>query len=143
MRPAQGRHVAPAFEADHRVVLLDLPGMGGSDPASYDVERHGSLDGYADDLVGLIRELGLRDVVLVAHSVAAMMGVLAQVRRPSCSSGWCSSAHRRGTSTTGSYEGGFGHQDIVDLLDLMENNHLAGGAVGEALVMGDPHGRRT
>src|SRR5512133_1255785 len=76
------RHVAPAFSVDHRVVLLDLPGMGGSAASSYDEVRHGSLEGYADDLVGLLRELGLRDVVLVAHSVASMIGVLAQLRAP-------------------------------------------------------------
>ncbi len=30
------RHVAPAFETDHRVVLLDLPGSADADPSSYD-----------------------------------------------------------------------------------------------------------
>ena len=132
------RHVAPAFEADHRVVLLDLPGMGGSDPASYDVERHGSLDGYADDLVGLIRELGLRDVVLVAHSVAAMMGVLAQVRAPELFERLVLVGPSARYIDDGDYEGGFSHQDIVDLLDLMENNHLGWQAPLAKMVMGDP-----
>ena len=45
------RFVAPEFEADHRVVLFDYVGAGGSDLAAYDAERYGTLDGYADDVV--------------------------------------------------------------------------------------------
>ena len=44
------RFVAPAFEADHRVVLFDHVGAGGSDLAAYDPERYATLDGYADDV---------------------------------------------------------------------------------------------
>ena len=42
---AMWRHVAPAFEPDHRVVLLDLPGSADADPAAYDPVRHASLQG--------------------------------------------------------------------------------------------------
>ena len=45
------RHVVAAFEDEYRVVLLDLPGSGGAAAASYDSDRHASLDGYRDDLV--------------------------------------------------------------------------------------------
>ena len=38
------RFVAPAFEADHRVVLFDHVGAGGSDLAAYDPERYGTLE---------------------------------------------------------------------------------------------------
>ena len=51
--------VAPAFEADHRVVLLDLPGSADADPSSYDPVRHASLQGYADDVLLVLDELGL------------------------------------------------------------------------------------
>ncbi len=33
------RHVAPAFEADHRVVLFDHVGAGGSVLAAYEPDR--------------------------------------------------------------------------------------------------------
>ena len=42
------RFVAPAFEADHRVVLFDHVGAGGSDLRAYDPERYGTLAGYAE-----------------------------------------------------------------------------------------------
>ncbi len=45
------RFVAPAFEDDHRVVLFDHVGAGGSDLTAYDPERYDTLGGYADDLV--------------------------------------------------------------------------------------------
>ena len=37
------RYVAPAFEADHRVILFDHLGAGGSDLSAYDPARHASL----------------------------------------------------------------------------------------------------
>ena len=45
------RFVAPAFEADHRVVLFDHVGAGGSDLSAYDPKRYATLSGYADDVV--------------------------------------------------------------------------------------------
>ena len=41
-----------------------------------------SLDGYADDVLAICRELDLRDVVFVGHSVSAMIGVLAAAEEP-------------------------------------------------------------
>src|SRR3954464_15515700 len=71
------RHVAPAFEADHRVVLYDLVGAGAADPAAYDADRYGTLQAHADDLLTLLRELDLGPAVFVGHSVSSMIGVLA------------------------------------------------------------------
>src|SRR3954451_3486006 len=45
------RFVGPAFEADHRVILFDYVGGGGSDLGAYDPERYATLDGYASDVV--------------------------------------------------------------------------------------------
>ena len=50
------RFVAPAFEADHRVVLFDHVGAGGSDLSAYDPQRYASLDGYADDVLEICRD---------------------------------------------------------------------------------------
>src|SRR4051794_25172257 len=76
------RFVAPAFEGDHRTVLFDHVGAGGSDLSAYDAERYGSLEGYADDVIEICRELQLTDAVFVGHSVSAMIGVLAAARAP-------------------------------------------------------------
>ena len=76
------RFVAPAFEADHRVVLFDHVGAGGSDLSAYDPERYGTLDGYAEDVSRSAASSTLTDAVFVGHSVSAMIGVLAAAREP-------------------------------------------------------------
>src|SRR3954467_4480734 len=59
------RYVAPSFEDRYRVVLFDPAGAGRSDPAAYDEDRHGSLAGYARDILDICYELDLHDVVFV------------------------------------------------------------------------------
>jgi sigma-B regulation protein RsbQ len=76
------RYVAPAFEAGYRVVVFDHIGAGASDLDAYDPARYGRLEGYAADVVEIIEALGLPPVVFVGHSVSAMIGGPAAVRRP-------------------------------------------------------------
>lgn len=71
----------PAFEDHFRTVAFDYVGCGGS-AAPYDAGRYASLSGYADDLLDVCRALGDAPVVLVGHSVSAMIGVLAAAREP-------------------------------------------------------------
>ena len=118
------RHVAPALEGEFRVVLLDLPGSGDADEASYDPERHASLEGYRDDLAALLVELGLDSVVLVGHSVASMIGVLLQIEHPDLVSRLVLVAPSARYVDTADYVGGHTETDIDELLDLMSRNHL-------------------
>jgi sigma-B regulation protein RsbQ len=77
------RFVAPAFAADHRVVLFDHVGAGGSDLSAYDRERYGALEGYAADVLEILDELDPgRPVKLAGHSVGATIGLLAAIARP-------------------------------------------------------------
>src|ERR1700750_2761791 len=76
---AMWRHVAPAFEAEFRTVLFDNVGAGGSDLTAYEPGKYAALSGYAQDLVEIVRELGLGGAVFVGHSVSAMIGLLAAI----------------------------------------------------------------
>src|ERR1044072_9263279 len=76
------RFVAPAFEMDFRTVLFDHVGAGGSDLSAYDWGKYSTLSGYADDVVEIGAELGLKDCVFVGHSVSSMIGVLAARQAP-------------------------------------------------------------
>ena len=118
------RHVAPSFEADHRVVLFDMPGSGNADGSTYDAVRHGSLDGYRDDVVALLDELDLRSVTLAGHSVAAMISVLVHRARPDLVARLVLVAPSARYINDGDYVGGFTEADIDDLLQLMSRNHL-------------------
>jgi sigma-B regulation protein RsbQ len=71
------RLVWPGLARDFRVVLFDHIGSGRSELSAWRPERYATLDGYADDVLRICRELDLRQIVFVGHSVSAMIGVLA------------------------------------------------------------------
>jgi sigma-B regulation protein RsbQ len=117
------RHVAPAFADNHRVVLFDHVGSGGSDLDAYDATRYGSLHGYAEDVLALCDTLDLRDVVFVGHSVSAMIGVLAANREPSRFARLvlvCPSPCYRNEPPH--YAGGFERDQLDELLELMDHD---------------------
>ena len=76
------RFVAPAFEDRFKSVLFDHVGAGRSDLGAYDPAKYATLSGYADDVVEIGHELGLKNAVFVGHSVSAMIGVLAAQKAP-------------------------------------------------------------
>lgn len=132
------RLVTPAFENDFRVVLFDHVGSGRSELRAYDVERHGTLQGYADDLIEICEALEVRDVVLVGHSVSCMIGLLASIRRPELFSRLvligpspCYINHPP------HYAGGFEKSDIDELLGMMEKNYIGWASFFAPTVMGN------
>lgn len=65
--------------AEHgRVVAIDLPGFGrsGKPRSGY------SVDGFADVVAGLVRQLGLPPVVVVGHSLGGLVAVRVAHRHP-------------------------------------------------------------
>ena len=135
---AMWRFVAPDFEVDHRVVLLDLVGSGRSDLSAYDPEKYNSLQGYADDIVEICRELELRDVVLVGHSVSAMIGVLACQQAPELFGALVMVGPNPRYVDDGDYVGGFSRTDIAGLLDALDANHLGWSRQMAPVIMGNP-----
>jgi sigma-B regulation protein RsbQ len=132
------RLVAPAFTADHRVVLFDHVGSGQSDLSAYDPEKYGTLEGYAGDVVEICRELGLSDVVFVGHSVSAMMGALAYHRAPELFGALVMVGPNPRYIDDGDYVGGFTRTDIAGLLDALDSNHLGWSAQMAPVIMGNP-----
>ena len=132
------RFVVPAFEDAFRVVLFDHVGAGRSDLASYDVDRHAELAGYAQDVLDICHDLDLREVVFVGHSVSAMIGVLAAIEEPDrfaklvllCPSP-CYVDHD-------GYTGGFTLADIDEMLESLDSNYLGWSAGMAPVVMGNP-----
>lgn len=132
------RLVAPAFEDRYRVVLFDHLGSGRSDLSAYDPVRHASLQGYADDLLALLRGLDLDDVVLVAHSVATMMAVLASAAEPQRFSRLVLVAPSPRYVDDDGYEGGFAAEDVDELLDALDSNYLGWSSAMTPVIMGNP-----
>ncbi|MCZ4500657.1 MAG: alpha/beta hydrolase [Marmoricola sp.] len=131
------RLVAPAFEDDHRIVLFDYVGMGGAQ-ASYDRERYATLDGYAADVLRICEELDLREVVLVGHSVSAIIGTLAQIAAPDRFDSLVMVGPSPRYINDGDYVGGFEQEDIDGLLDSLASNYLGWSHAMAPAIMGNP-----
>ncbi|EYR62169.1 sigma factor sigB regulation protein rsbQ [Actinotalea ferrariae CF5-4] len=132
------RHVAPHFEDAFRVIAFDHVGAGGSDASSYDPVRHGSLDGYAEDLLAIVHELDLRDVVLVGHSVSAMISVLAANAEPDRFERLVLVCPSPRYLDDDGYTGGFTEADITELLDSLDSNYLGWSSAIAPVIMGNP-----
>jgi sigma-B regulation protein RsbQ len=131
------RYVAPRFADRFRVVLFDHVGAGGSDLALYDPERYSSLTGYAADVLDICRDLDLRDVVYVGHSVSAMIGVLAALEEPERFAKLVLVGPSPRYTNDGDYSGGFTEQDIAELLDSLESNYLGWSSAMAPVIMGN------
>ncbi len=131
------RLVAPAFEKDFRVVLFDHVGAGGSDLSAYDPGKYSSLDGYADDVVELCREIGVRDGVFVGHSVSAMIGVLAAKQAPDLFGDLVLVGPSPRYIDDGDYVGGFSEAQVHELLDFLDSNHMGWSQAMAPVIMGN------
>ena len=132
------RYVVPRFEDDFRVVTFDHVGAGGSDLSAYDPERYASLDAYAADVLEICRELDLREVIFVGHSVSAMIGALAAIAEPERFAKLVFVGPSPRYIDDGSYVGGFAEGDIVELLDALESNYLGWSSAMAPVIMGNP-----
>ena len=131
------REVAPQFETDHRVVLFDAVGAGGSDLSAYDPAKYDSLHGYADDVLEILEALELEDAVYVGHSVAAMVGVLAAAQDPSRFGALVLVGPSPRYIADGEYAGGFEQADIEGLLDSLDANYLGWSETMAPLIVGN------
>lgn len=132
------RFVAPHYAARGRAVCYDLAGNGQSDPASYDRERHGSLDGHATDLIDVIRASADGPVVFVGHSVSAMIGMLAGLRAPELFDAQIWLGPSPCYINDGEYIGGFEREDIDSLLETLDSNYLGWSSTMAPAIMGAP-----
>jgi sigma-B regulation protein RsbQ len=132
------RFVVPDFEVDHRVVTFDHVGFGHSDLAAYDPVKYNSLRGYAADVVELLCELELTDVVFVGHSVSAMIGVLAHLQAPERIGALVMVGPSARYVDEGDYIGGFSRDQIRELLESLDANHLGWSAAMAPVIMGNP-----
>jgi len=132
------RLLAPPFAERYRLVLFDLVGSGGSDLTAYDRKKYSSLQGYADDLVEIVRELGQGPAIFVGHSVSAMIGLLAEVKAPDLFAAHIMIGPSPCYINDGDYVGGFSRADIEALLETLDNNFLGWASNMAPAIMGAP-----
>ncbi|GIE64579.1 hydrolase [Actinoplanes palleronii] len=134
------RLVTPAFAGTHRIVSFDHVGNGKSDLTAYDDAKYASLDGYATDVLEIVHEHDLHDVVFVGHSVSSMIGLLAAVREPERFAGvvMIGPSPRYINDEAAGYVGGFGREDIDQMLVSLDSNFLGWSSVMAPVIMGNP-----
>jgi len=131
------RFVAPAFEDGFRTVLFDYVGAGGSNLIAYNPEQYASIDGYADDVIELARALGITGGVFVGHSVSAMIGLVAARRAPELFSTLVLVGPSPCYIDDADYSGGFTRDQITELLDFLDSNHLGWSEAMAPVIMGN------
>lgn len=132
------RLVAPAFEARFRTVLVDLVGSGGSDLSAYHRQKYDSLQGHADDMLDVIQAFAVGPVILVGHSVSAMIGMLAGIKAPEKFAAQVMIGPSPCYINDADYNGGFTRQDIDTLLETLESNYLGWSSNMAPAIMGAP-----
>lgn len=126
------------FTNRFRVVLYDLVGAGQSDLTAYDPEKYSSLAGYAQDLTEIIDEFAIGPVIVVGHSVSAMIGALTDRAYPARIAAHVMIGPSPCYVDSDDYIGGFTLEDIHSLLDTLDSNYLGWSSTMAPVIMGAP-----
>lgn len=132
------RKVAPRFADNHNIVLYDILGCGRSDVDAYDHRKYDTLHGHAADLLAICARLDVSDAIVVAHSVGAMIAVLAAIEEPDRISSLALIGPSPCYINDGAYVGGFTRKDIDDLLEFQDANYLGWSQRLAPAFMGTP-----
>lgn len=132
------RFVAPEFEKEFRVVLFDHVGAGKSDLTAYDPQKYSSLEGYADDIISIAQEIGIQSGIFVGHSVSAMIGALVSIKDPDLFSHLVLVAPSPSYTNDADYHGGFAREEIEELLEVLDSNHMGWSMQMAPVIMGNP-----
>ncbi|MDF3870783.1 alpha/beta fold hydrolase [Pseudomonas putida] len=126
------------FTSRFRVVLYDLVGAGGSDLDAYESAKYGSLAGYARDLNDVIDHFGRGPVIVVGHSVSAMISALADRLHPDRIAAHVMVGPSPCYIDCEGYVGGFTLEDIHSLLHTLDSNYLGWSSAMAPAIMGSP-----
>ena len=135
---AMWNYLAPQFSERFRVVMYDLVGAGLSDLSAFDKAKYSSLDGYARDLNEIIDAFAVGPVILVSHSVSAMISTLADRQAPNRIAAHVMIGPSPRYIDADGYVGGFKRGDIQDLLDTLDSNYLGWSSAMAPVIMGAP-----
>jgi sigma-B regulation protein RsbQ len=132
------KFITPQFKEDYRIILIDLVGSGKSDENAYDYDKYSSLEGYADDIIEICDALNLKDICFVGHSVGAIIGLLAAVKRPALFEKLIMIGPSPRYINDAVYFGGFSQNDIDDLMETLDSNYLGWSSAMAPVIMGNP-----
>ncbi|XP_054818220.1 strigolactone esterase RMS3-like [Prosopis cineraria] len=119
------QRILPYFTRRYTVILYDLVCAGSVNPDYFDFRRYTTLDAYVDDLLDILDALRVQHCAYVGHSISAMIGILAAIRRPDLFTKLVLiGASPRFLNDT-DYHGGFEHGEIEQVFSAMKANYEA------------------
>jgi len=75
--------IIPLLAESYTLVLFDWPFSGAvTDKTLYEHAKYTSFEPYAHDLISFIDEMDLKCITFVGHSMSAMIGCIASIKRP-------------------------------------------------------------
>ncbi|XP_043713621.1 probable strigolactone esterase DAD2 [Telopea speciosissima] len=119
------KSIIPYFTPQYRIVLYDLVCAGSVNPDYFDFRRYTSLEPYVEDLLSILDTLRIDKCAYVGHSVSAMIGILASIRRPDLFSKLILIGASPRFLNDRDYHGGFERGEIETVLTKMEANYEA------------------
>jgi len=131
-------YLFPSFEKNYKVIRFDFIGSGGSDISSYDIQKHSSLRGYAEDILEICESLNLQNIIFVGHGVSSMIGMLASISNPQLFSKLIMIAPSACLLNDRDYLGGFDKNELEEVLAIMEENYLGWAKLFSPRVMANP-----
>lgn len=132
------RYLTPGLLSKYQLVLLDQVGAGDAVNSAYDPAKYASLEGYAADVVEVCRSLGLEDVILVGHSVGAMIGVLSVIQAPELFQKLVLIGPSPCYLNDSGYFGGFERADVQAMLQVMQADFQSWAHDFAPFIMGNP-----
>ena len=128
----------PYFRDDYRVVLMDHVGTGNAGMEDWSPEAYRSLHRYAADVIGVVEALDLREVILVGHSVSAIICGLVAAAIPKRVARLVMIGPSPYYLNEGDYRGGFEASDIRELIAAVESNYIGWSKAMAPAIMGRP-----
>ncbi|KAK9149493.1 hypothetical protein Scep_008250 [Stephania cephalantha] len=95
------------------------------DPSVFDPLKYSSFDAFVEDLVALLDEMKLSSVVFVGHSISAMIGCLASIKRPDLFKKLFLIGASPSYLNSEDYIGGFEMEQIEQIFTAIESNFQA------------------
>ncbi|XP_059637063.1 probable strigolactone esterase DAD2 [Cornus florida] len=117
--------ILPYFLPHYTVILYDLVCAGSVNPDHFDFQRYTSLHAYVDDLLHILDVLSVDRCSYVGHSVSAMIGILASIRRPELFTKLILIGASPRFLNDRDYHGGFEQDEIEEVFVAMEANYEA------------------
>ncbi|KAJ8900017.1 hypothetical protein K2173_024130 [Erythroxylum novogranatense] len=115
-------YLVPCLAFYFKVVVFDLVFAPNVNPILYDPHKYSSFSGYSTDLIDLLDELKLKNTIYIGHSMSAMIGCLAAIKRPELFQHLVLLGGSPRYLNSKGYDGGFERAQVEVLLKSMEQN---------------------